>query len=191
MFPTPYEARRRTCTRYCTRCFPLKVYSEDAEEFKDLPFHEIQSIGHSAGGNALVYFMFVDPRVRVGVSSAGFFDLSEFYDINHVGMANPVFAIPGLVQIGTTADYLAFIAPRPFHMTRGSEETSAADTSKSLVASTESIEACAKQRYRILGVPERLKTIYFDGGHSFPDEVRSQAYQWLDAWKQATSKTRH
>jgi len=72
---------------------------------------KIGAIGHSAGGNILVYFMFVDKRVQVGVSSCRFFELVDFYSEASTSFSNSVFALPGLTKIGRSADYLAFLAP--------------------------------------------------------------------------------
>ncbi len=55
---------------------------------------KIGAIGHSAAGNILVYFMFVDKRIQVGVSSCGLFDLINYYNDQETSFANSVFAIP-------------------------------------------------------------------------------------------------
>jgi dienelactone hydrolase len=60
----------------------------------------IGAIGHSAGGNVVPYFMFVDKRVKAGVSSCGFFELLEFFNDNNRSFANSVFAMPGLAKVG-------------------------------------------------------------------------------------------
>jgi len=141
----------------------------------------IGAIGHSAGGNVLVYFMFVDKRVRVGVSSCGFYDLIDDFDDGDQSFSNSVFAIPSLAKLGRSADYLAFLAPRPFLMTRGLKELESEGESKKHVAKTKSIEQRVSLRYNQLDASENFKTIYFEGGHDFPSEVRQQAYHWLDS----------
>lgn len=150
----------------------------------------IGAIGHSAGGNILVYFMFVDKRVQVGVSSCGFFELADFYSEASTSFSNSVFALPGLTKIGISADYLALLAPRPFLMTRGLwEYGKASDTeqnkSRKHVAETETIERYVRQRYSQLNASDNLKVIYFDengGNHDFPPKVKQQAYLWLDSY---------
>jgi dienelactone hydrolase len=141
----------------------------------------IGAIGHSAGGNVLVYFMFVDKRVRVGVSSCGFYDLIDDFEDDDQSFSNSVFAIPSLAKLGRSADYLAFLAPRPFLMTRGLNELESEGESKKHVAKAKSIERRVSPRYNQLNAGENFKTIYFEGGHDFPPEVRKQAYQWLDS----------
>ncbi len=140
----------------------------------------IGAIGHSAGGNVLVYLMFMDERVKVGVSSCGFYELMEDFNDRDRSFSNSVFAIPGLAKIGRSADYLAHIAPRPVLMTRGMRELSTEEGSQEHVESTRQIEAFARQRYDQAGASERLAVTYFEGGHEFPKEMRVAAYQWID-----------
>jgi len=143
---------------------------------------KIGAIGHSAGGNILVYFMLVDKRVQIGVSSCGFFELIDKFSDQDPSFANSVFALPGLAKIGKSADYLVFLAPRPFLMTRGLQELKSEEESRNHVAETKAIEIYARQRYSKLNANDKLKAIYFEGGHSFPSEVKQQAYQWLDSY---------
>ncbi|MFB0525819.1 MAG: alpha/beta hydrolase family protein [Phycisphaerae bacterium] len=150
--------------------------------------NKIGAIGHSGGGNILVYYMFVDKRVKVGVSSCGFFELLNHYNENAPKAQTVGFALPGLAEIGKSADYLALLAPRPFLMTRGKWECGKANEaersySSQHVTETKDIEDYVKQRYNQLNASENLKAIYFDeggGNHAFPSKVRQQAYQWLD-----------
>ncbi len=141
---------------------------------------KIGAIGHSAGGNALVYFMFVDQRVKVGVSSCGFYELIDDFNDKDVSFSNSVFALPSLANVGKSADYLAFIAPRPFLMTRGLHELESEDGSKQHVLKTKRIENNARQSYEDLDAPEKLKAIYFEGGHDFPIEIREKVYSWFN-----------
>ena len=140
----------------------------------------IGAIGHSAGGNVLPYFMFVDKRIKAGVSSCGFFELLEFFNDNNRNFANSVFALPGLTKVGKSADYLACLAPRPILLTRGSTEFGNPEADNQHVAETKRIESYARERYVKLNASDKIETIYFEGGHSFPDTVRQQAYKWLD-----------
>jgi predicted esterase len=142
----------------------------------------IGAIGHSAGGSVIPYFMFVDKRVKTAVSSCGFFELLEFFNDQTRSFANSVFALPGLAKVGSSADYLALLAPRPVLLTRGLKEIGIPQADSQHVAETRRIEKHARERYAALQASDKLKAIYFDGGHSFPDSVRNQAYQWLDTF---------
>lgn len=146
---------------------------------------KIGAIGHSAGGNVLVYFMFVDKRIKVGVSSCGFFELMDYYNDKEKTFANAVFAIPGLAKIGKSMDYFAYLAPRPFLFTRGKweygkENEGEKTLSEEHVSETKDIEAYVRKSYINLNVSDNLKSIYFEGGHSFPAEVRDSAYKFID-----------
>ncbi|MHC4398569.1 MAG: hypothetical protein ACYTG0_02705 [Planctomycetota bacterium] len=44
------------------------------------------------------------------------------------------------------------------------------------------VVASATKVYELRGAKERLKAVYPDGGHDFPDPVRREAYRWLDRW---------
>jgi len=140
----------------------------------------IGTIGHSAGGNVVPYFMFVDKRIKVGVSSCGFFELVDFFNDNNRNFANSVFALPGLTQVGRSADYLAYLAPRPVLLTRGLKEYGNPEANDQHVAETKRIENYTRERYAQLNASDKFKTIYFDGGHAFPDTVKQQAYEWLN-----------
>jgi dienelactone hydrolase len=153
----------------------------------------IGAIGHSAGGNAMVYYMFTDPRVRVGVSSCGLFSTVNFFNENAPKRRIGCLAMPRLALIGDSDDYLAFIAPRPVLLTRGLWEwgqDNSADKafSEAHVAETRKMEAHARERYSKMGVSPALKVIYFDedgGNHDFPPHVRQEAYDWLDRYLKA------
>jgi hypothetical protein len=81
--------------------------------------NKIGAIGHSAGGNALAYFMFADTRVKIGVSSCGVFEMADWFDEKAPSKRYAFTAIPGFLNIARTSDFVGMIAPRPFLMTRG------------------------------------------------------------------------
>jgi hypothetical protein len=64
----------------------------------------------------------MDPRVKLGVSSCGFNDLIDTYKYNYPMNILSSLALPGLANVGRSADYLAYLAPRPVLMTRGTGE---------------------------------------------------------------------
>ena len=150
--------------------------------------NRIGAITHSGGGNYLVPFMFVDERIQCGVSSCGFNDLIDNYNHNYPMNLLSSLALPGLAQVGRSADYLAYLAPRPVLMTRGlweygSENPQREAMSRGHVERTLNIEKYAMRRYKDLGAEDNLRVIYFEengGFHSFPDSVRTTAYNWID-----------
>ena len=147
--------------------------------------NRIGIVGHSAGGYYLIYAMFADPRIQVGVSSCGFFELIGFFVDRELVKRDASLAIPGLVGIGRSADYLSYVAPRPVMLTRGTREwmghPDGEARSKLHVEKTEEVVDYAMQRYQDLGAEENLKAVYFDGSHFFTESAKAQAYDWLDS----------
>lgn len=148
---------------------------------------KLGAIGHSAGGNALVYFMFADSRIRAGISSCGLFDLIRFFDENAPKRRMAAIAVPNFANVAISADYLAQIAPRPILLTRGlwewGTEGAEAQFSREHVQETKDMVAHAHETYVRRGASANLEAIYFDeagGNHDFPAQVRRQCYEWLE-----------
>lgn len=148
---------------------------------------KLGAIGHSAGGNVLVYFMFADSRIRAGVSSCGLFDLIRFFDERAPKKRMAAFAVPNFAKVGTSADYLAQIAPRSVRLTRGlwewGTEGEEGEFSKEHVQETKDMVAYAHESYAMGGASAKLDAVYFDeggGNHDFPPHVRQKCYEWLD-----------
>ena len=40
----------------------------------------------------------------------------------------------------------------------------------------------AQRHYTQEGMPERFRALLFPSGHSFPDDVKAEAYGFLDHW---------
>lgn len=143
-------------------------------------------IGHSAGGLAGVYFMFLDPRLKAGVSSCGVFGFAEFFREDGPRRRSASSALPGLLNVGDSGDVLALISPRPVLLTRGMWEWGRGDEwgpfSERHVADTREMEAKARRAYGD-GPDSPFKAIYFDeegGNHALPPGVKREVYAWLD-----------
>jgi dienelactone hydrolase len=132
------------------------------------------TIGHSLGGQETLWLTWYDPRVTVGVSSCGFGSIPTILrdGINH----NLALYVPGLLQLCDLDALLAGIAPRPFFLTSGEEDPIFP------IDGVRTIVAKAQEAYAQAGVPERLRPILFPGKHSFPDEIKAEAYAFLDQW---------
>jgi hypothetical protein len=146
----------------------------------------IGAIGHSAGGHVLVFFMFADPRVKVGVSSCGLFSVLKFYSDAAPKKRMAGFALPGLTNVGDSGDYLAMIAPRPMLLTRGlwewGRDAEEGRFSREHVQETRDMESRARKVYTQRESSENLMFIYFEedgGNHSFPPHVRQEAYDLI------------
>ena len=148
----------------------------------------IGAIGHSAGGNALAYFMFADTRVKLGVSSCGVFELADWFD-EQAPMKRYAFSvIPNFINQARTSDFVGQIAPRPFLVTRGLNEWGNNNEKRRLqslqhVQSTEKLIAEAQFYYQKKNAKEQLQAIYFSDGkgyHAFPSAVKTRVYDWID-----------
>jgi dienelactone hydrolase len=147
----------------------------------------VDAIGHSAGGNSLVYFMFADPRVQVGVSSCGLFSMLRFFSELEPKKRIAAVALPGLAQVGDSGDFLTEIAPRPVLLTRGLWEWGRDGEdgihSRDHVQETRDMEAEARKKYVKRAAAANLRALYFDengGNYDFPPNVRTESYRWLD-----------
>lgn len=147
--------------------------------------NRVGAIGHSAGGNILVYFMFFDKRIKVGVSSCGFFDLINYYNEDEKGFVNSIFALPNLASVGSSSDYLSCIAPSALLITRGLYENGKEtpiqkNLSDAHVQKTKNIEKYVRKNYISLAKSQYFQAIYFQGGHEFPKTIRQKSYEFLD-----------
>lgn len=159
--------------------YELMLTTDVLSKTPGLDAARIGAIGHSAGGYILAYFMFMDKRIKAGASSFGVFELVDWFREDALRKRNAFTVIPGLSTAGRTSDFVGFLAPRPFLMTRGLYEWGRGSEkqirdSKKHVEGTELLEKEAKKYYKAKGAERHLKTIYFDengGNHSFPPLV--------------------
>lgn len=131
-------------------------------------------IGHSLGGLEALWLTWYDTRITAAVSSCGFGLLHTLVrdGINH-GFA---MYVPGILEVCDLDTLVATLAPRPFLLTAGeTDPLFPIDGVRSLVEN-------AQHHYIQEGVPERFQAILFPAGHSFPDEVKREAYGFLDRW---------
>jgi dienelactone hydrolase len=174
-------------TAFGKEAYDLMVATDILQSLPYVDSRRIGTIGHSAGGNAMMYFMFCDQRIACGVSSCGIFSEESFYAEDAPKRRMSAFALPGLLKAGSTADYLASIAPRPVLLTRGlwewGREGPNRDFSIAHVNDTRTMVTHAQRRYDELGASDRINAIYFDddgGNHALPPRVKSLAYEWID-----------
>lgn len=142
----------------------------------DVNPQRLGAIGHSLGGQETLWLAWYDERVRAAVSSCGFGLLRTILrdGINH----NLAMYVPDLLTVGDVDVLLADIAPRAFLLTAGEQD------SIFPIDGVRALAATAQEAYARAGVPDRFRAIIFPAGHSFPDEVKAEAYAFLDRWLQ-------
>ncbi|MBO0778921.1 MAG: prolyl oligopeptidase family serine peptidase [Ktedonobacteraceae bacterium] len=140
----------------------------------DVDADRLGVIGHSLGGQETLWLTWYDQRVRVGVSSCGFGTIQTILrdGITH----NFALYVPGLLEVCDMDALLAGIAPRPFLLTAGEADPIFP------IDGVRTIIAKAREAYTQAGAADRLRAIIFPDGHSFPDEVKAEAYSFLDRW---------
>lgn len=170
--------------------YDLKISMDVLYSTPTVDKNRIGAIGHSAGGNALAYFMFADLRVKLGVSSCGVFELANWFDEKAPMKRYGFTVIPNFVNKTRTSDFIGFIAPRPFLMTRGLWEWGKEDekekaNSISHVKDTKTLYDESFKKYNSQKSGKNLKVIYFDednGRHAFPPKVKDEVYAWIDSY---------
>jgi hypothetical protein len=108
------------------------------------------------------------------VSSCGFGSIRTILrdGISH----NFALYVPGLLQIGDLDALAADLAPRPFMLTAGAhDQLFPIDGVRTIVEQV----AASYERER---ASERFGALIFPGGHMFPDDIKAEAYAFLDQW---------
>jgi dienelactone hydrolase len=142
----------------------------------DVNRSRIGVIGHSLGGQESLWLAWYDARVSAAVSSCGFGLLRTLVRdrINH----NFAAYVPAILEVCDMDALVADLAPRAFLLTAGEMDPLFP------VDGVRSVVEHAQRVYIQKGVPERFQAILFPAGHSFPDEIKVQAYAFLDRWLQ-------
>ena len=71
-------------------------------------------------------------------------------------------------------ELVAALAPRPFFVNAPISD------SNFEVAGVKKVIAAAQEVYALRGAKDKLKAVYPDVGHDVPEDVRREAYAWLD-----------
>jgi len=140
----------------------------------DVNPERLGAIGHSLGGQEALWLTWYDTRVKAAVSSCGFSLIRAILrdGINH----NLAMYVPGLLEVCDMDALVADIAPRAFLLTAGEEDPIFP------IDGVREIAQKAQAAYVQAGVPDRFQAILFPAGHSFPDEIKAEAYAFLDRW---------
>ena len=148
------------------------------ESLEYIDSSRIGMIGHSMGAGTTFWAMAFDQRIQAGVLSCHY--------LGGLGIRgwHQFYREPGRGLF--YHELLALIAPRPVLATRGKLEQPA--TSKgdfeSALEENQVLQWCyeyGKHFSKIYNAPENNMLVrLFNGGHSFPESERANAYDWLD-----------
>lgn len=172
-----YEFQRRLfqgSTLQAKYLFDLGRAIDFLERLPLVDAKRIGCIGHSLGGQEALWISWYDRRVKVGVSSCGFGTYQSYLD-HHV-MHNFASYVPGILDVGDVDDLVADLAPKPFFASHGTED------GLFPMEGVRRIVGRAKETYAGAGADGRFRHYLFAGGHSFGDDVKTEAYAFLDQY---------
>jgi dienelactone hydrolase len=144
----------------------------------------IGAIGHSLGGHNAIFLAAFDERVRCVVSSCGFCSFTRYMKGDLTGWSHDGY-MPRIRTLYDRdpkkmpfefADVIAAMAPRPFFA-----NAPVGDTNFDVQGVRECM-AAALPIYEQFHAGDKLRAIYPDAGHEFPETARREAYAWLDRW---------
>jgi len=133
---------------------------------------KIGAVGHSLGGQETLWLTFYDHRVKVGVSSCGFSTVEAVFN-RHVPHNFAMYTF-GLLDAGDTFALIEQMADdgKAFMMINGTEDYGFP------LEGVYAVHECAAKAYA--QIPDKFLPLIFDGGHSFPDNIRYQAYDFIE-----------
>jgi dienelactone hydrolase len=142
---------------------------------------KIGCIGHSLGGHNSLFTAVFDQRIRAVVTSCGFTPFHDYYGGKIAGWTSDRY-MPRLRDLyGNDPDRVPFdfyevltaIAPRAVFINAPLHD------SNFDVAGVKKAVAAVGPVYQLRQASQRLTVRYPDCAHDFPDEVRREAYAWL------------
>lgn len=145
--------------------------------------NRIGCIGHSLGGHNTLFTAAFDGRIRAVVTSCGFTGFHDYYGGKLVGWTSDRY-MPRIRDVyGNDPDkvpfdfheVLAAIAPRSVYINAPVSDSNFDN------AGVRKVVAEANKAFQVYGnVAGEIATRYPDCGHDFPDDVRENAYEWLE-----------
>ncbi|MBI3942807.1 MAG: acetylxylan esterase [Chloroflexi bacterium] len=130
----------------------------------------IGCMGLSGGGTTTLFTAALEERIKVIVVS-GY--LNSFKDSILAVRHCDCNYVPGILQYMEMVDIACTLAPRPLLVESGSEDPIFP------IETTKAVFRQVGEAYRLLGVPERLESDFFEGGHRISGQ---KAYDWLERW---------
>ena len=157
------------------------------ETLPEVDAGRIGVIGHSLGGHNAMFTAVFEPRLRVIVSSCGF---TTFRKDDLPSWTGKVYMPRIKTEFGTDVakmpfdftEVVAAFAPRAF-LACAAEKDDDFD-----VSGVRDVLAVARGVYDLHGAAGKLEAYYPQAPHSFPDDARKAAYEFLDRHLQAGGK---
>jgi dienelactone hydrolase len=142
----------------------------------------IVAIGHSLGGHNAIFAALFDPRIKAVVTSCGFTSFPKYYkgDLtgwSHKGYMPRIASVYGKDPAKMPFDFtelLGALAPRPVFINAPLRDDNFE------VSGVDDCVRAAEPVYELLGAKGAVVVVHPDAAHSFPPEIRQQAYAFLD-----------
>ncbi|MBM3736300.1 MAG: alpha/beta hydrolase [Acidobacteria bacterium] len=139
------------------------------------------AIGHSLGGHNAIYTAVFEPRIRTVVSSCGFDSFLDYYGGNIKGWVQERYMLRIGAYLGKPAnvpfdfyELIAALAPRRVFVNAPKRD------GNFKWDSVARIREAVLPVFRLHGAADALQVVHPDCDHDFPDEVREQAYAWME-----------
>lgn len=151
------------------------------ESLPEVDPDRIAVIGHSLGGHNALFTAVFDQRIRAVIVSCSFTPFHHYYggelppwaQERYIPRIRDVFQNdPDLVPFDFY-EILAALAPRPVFVNAPTGDDNFD------VEGVRKVMPKAAEVYALFGAAERITVLYPEIGHSFPPDIRQQAYQWL------------
>jgi acetyl esterase/lipase len=151
------------------------------ESLPEVDADRIGCIGHSLGGHNAMFTAAFDQRLKAVVSSCGFNGFHHYYKGDLSGWTSDRY-MPRIRELyGNDPDRVPFdfheivaaIAPRAFFT-----NSPLSDDNFEVEGVRQAVDE-AQKVYDLLGAKGKLRAVYPDAGHDFPEEIRRDAYEWL------------
>lgn len=149
------------------------------ETLPEVDASRIGVIGHSLGGHNAMFTAAFEPRLKAIVSSCGFTtfrkdDLPSWTGKSYMPRIQSKFNNEASLLPFDFHEVITTFAPRPF-LAIASQQDSDFD-----VSGVREVMTAAGKVYQLFEAEGNLKSRYPAVPHSFPDEERKAAYDWLD-----------
>jgi dienelactone hydrolase len=152
------------------------------ESLPEVDKKRIGCIGHSLGGHNGLFTSVFDQRIRAVVTSCGFTAFHHYYGGKLAGWTSDRYMPRIREDYGNDPDRVPFdfyeviaaIAPRAVFVNAPLED------SNFDVTGVRKVIAASSEVYELLEADGKLRAVYPDSQHDFPDAIRKAAYDWLD-----------
>jgi dienelactone hydrolase len=172
-----------TAQHYNEMCYRLlrgdtlmrKVLSDSAlgvSLLRDLPQvdpERVGMLGHSYGGNTVLFHGALDPRLRFACSSGA--ACSYRHKIAHQTGIEMAEVIPGFVARYDIPDLAACFAPRPLLLVSATQDVFSQDADK--------VAAAAREKCATMGLTAHIQHLRYTGGHALTQERFDDILAWL------------